>query len=831
MPRFCRHCGAQLSRPDASFCATCGRLLTAAPAQTPLHSAGTGSTPTILVGSAAAHLPTLAVVQMEQFSQLLALPSFTIGRDASNQIALNHPTVSRVHAEMRKTAQGHTITDVGSSNGTFINGRKTRASLPLRLGDVIHIGPYKFVYQVTALNQCSADGNYRLDALNLTRKVRLKSGLPWNSVATSRLILNDVSLSVFPHEFVALVGASGSGKSTLMNALNGFVPAEGSVLVNGDSLYGNFGAYRSIVGYVPQDDIIHARLPVRSALTYAARLRLPDATAGEVRSRVDGVLKAMELESRAEFPVRSLSGGQRKRVSIAVELLGEPGLFFLDEPTSGLDPGLEKMMMEKLRGLAQQGCTVVLVTHATANIALCDQVAFMADGRLVYYGPPQEAPAFFGTRDFAGIYSAITQPVGAGVNPAPPHWQMQHAQMMGRFAASSKAQPGAAEATDAVPAGEFWSACYAQSPQHARFVADRMRPLLSTGAAASSAAAQPAGRSGQGQRVSPWQQFLVLCQRQLELIRHDHMSLATLLLIMPLIGALLLIMAEPRDLVGEPAWQVETIVQSEIGENRLDADPYNEEEHFQGNYVVVGKAERLLFMLALAATLLGIFAAAYEIVAEEAIYKRERMVNLRIVPYIGAKLAVLTLFAVVQCFLLLWVVGRNVDLPEEGVLLGGPLEFYITLLLATLASLSLGLLISALVRSSGAVVYIILLVLFMQILFAGVIFSLPAAARPLSYGTITRWTVEALGITADLGALEEKGVSCVEFEEERFAQALDEPETPCREGQIRLPVRYEFSLDYDAGPGALVLHWGVLAFFFVACGALTWWVQRRKDVI
>ena len=119
----------------------------------------------------------------------------------------------------------------------------------------------------------------------------------------------------------------------------------------------------------------------------------------------------------------------------------------------------------------------------------------------------------------------------------------------------------------------------------------------------------------------------------------------------------------------------------------------------------------------------------------------------------------------------------------------------------------------------------------MQILFAGVIFSLPAAARPLSYGTITRWTVEALGITADLGALEEKGVTCVEFEEERFAQALDEPETPCREGQIRLPVRYEFSLDYDAGPGALVLHWGVLAFFFVACGALTWWVQRRKDVI
>ena len=208
---------------------------------------------------------------------------------------------------------------------------------------MVQIGPYKLVYDQAGFTQYTPGGNYRIDALHLERRVLIGGGLSRlvGGAATERLILRDVCLSVYPREFVALVGGSGAGKSTLLNAMSGFAPADGRVLVNGDDLYDNFAAYRSILGYVPQDDIIHSLLPVRSALTYAARLRLPDATGPEIDARVNKVLSEVEMSEHADKQVGRLSGGQRKRVSIASELLAEPGLFFLDEPTSGLDPGLE----------------------------------------------------------------------------------------------------------------------------------------------------------------------------------------------------------------------------------------------------------------------------------------------------------------------------------------------------------------------------------------------------------------------------------------------------------------------------------------------------------
>ncbi|MCZ7674259.1 MAG: ABC transporter ATP-binding protein [Chloroflexi bacterium] len=247
------------------------------------------------------------------------------------------------------------------------------------------------------------DGNYRLDATNLTRIVSI-GGLTQklSGGSTQRIILDDVTLSIHPREFVALVGGSGAGKSTLMKAMSGFTPANsGQVLVNGDDLYANFGAYRSILGYVPQDDIIHGQLTVYSALNYAAQLRLPDAPPAEIETRIQRVIQEVELVGHEEKQVQSLSGGQRKRVSIAVELLAEPGLFFLDEPTSGLDPGLEKKMMYTMRQLADNGRTIILVTHATANIDQCTQVAFMSEGgKLAYFGPPKDALVFFQATDF-----------------------------------------------------------------------------------------------------------------------------------------------------------------------------------------------------------------------------------------------------------------------------------------------------------------------------------------------------------------------------------------------------------------------------------------------
>ncbi|MEI2692371.1 MAG: FHA domain-containing protein [Anaerolineae bacterium] len=391
-------------------------------------------------------LPTASTIHLSQLN-LAQLPMFTVGRDQSNQVRLDHPMVSRVHAELRRAVTGHVLID-RSSNGTYVNGQRVAGQQALRQGDVVHIGPFKLVYDQAGFSSyVTPAGNYRLDGRRLIRDVpdggRRLLGINIGGQPKTKRILNEVSLSIYPKEFVALVGGSGAGKSTLMKALSGFTPAKpGQVLLNGDDLYQSFGAYRSILGYVPQDDIIHRQLTVRSALTYAAQLRLPDATPAELQKRIADVLQQVEMTEHAGKSVQKLSGGQRKRVSIAVELLAEPGLFFLDEPTSGLDPGLEKKMMYTLRNLADAGRTIVLVTHATANIDQCDHVAFMADGYMAYFGPPKEALGFFGATDFADIYTKLSHPIDPVHNPPPPQCQ---------------AQPGLA-VQPGQPAAEVWTA-------------------------------------------------------------------------------------------------------------------------------------------------------------------------------------------------------------------------------------------------------------------------------------------------------------------------------------------------------------------------------------
>ena len=736
---------------------------------------------------------------------------FVIGRDPSANLQLDHPTISRLHAEVRLTPVGPMLRDLGSSNGTFLNGELISGARPLSPRDVVQIGPYKLVYDQAGFAQYTPGGNYRIDAVHLDRRVVVGGGLArLQGAATERVILRDVSLSVYPREFVALVGGSGAGKSTLLNAMSGFAPADGRVLVNGEDLYDNFAAYRSILGYVPQDDIIHGLLPVRSALTYAARLRLPDAAPSEIDARVNKVLAEVEMSDHAEKQVARLSGGQRKRVSIASELLAEPGLFFLDEPTSGLDPGLEKKMMYTMRRLADGGRTVLLVTHATANIDQCTQVAFMADGRLTYFGPPQEALGFFGATDFADIYTRLSQPAGAVKFPTGVDHHQQQALM---------ANPKASSA-------EVWESLYRNSPQYRRFVADRLQAAGNVSAVSHQRPRQPAK-----QKVSSLAQFGVLARRYFDLIRRDTASLIVLLAAMPLIGLLLLIMADRYDLTGKSETAIRSEIQQDITDARGDDDPGNDAEQFQGIYQVASSTQRILFMMALAATLLGLFGAAYEIVKEAPIYHRERMVNLRIPPYLLSKVIILLGFGLLQCLLLLLVMSLRVDFPGDGVFLPAVVEMYITLALATLASIALGLLISAVVRSSATVIYIILVVLFVQIIFAGAIFEIPAAARPMSYLTTTRWTLEALGSSVDMERLNARGGGCLEPEEPLPAGLAPAAEGYCEEGQTALPPALTFNVNYDHSAGHLLASWLILLAFAAAFLGLTVYVQRRKDVV
>ncbi|HZO27591.1 MAG TPA: ATP-binding cassette domain-containing protein [Chloroflexota bacterium] len=327
-----------------------------------------------------------------------ARQSVVIGRSEGADIFVDNPTVSRRHALVECDERGCRITDLNSYNGTYVNGERVTTKA-LVDGDQIVIGNSVIYFDRSALSEFSRGSGVKVDCVDLERAVNEKLK-----------ILNGVSLSIYPGELVCIVGGSGAGKSTLLNALNGFRPAtSGRVLYNGVDYYDHLDQFRQGLGYVPQDDIIHPELTVEQTLYYAARLRLPRDTSGdEISRRIENVLKTLELTERRNTEVRQLSGGQRKRVSIAVELLTEPGVFYLDEPTSGLDPGLDGRMMEMLRKLADEGRTVILTTHATRNIMLADKVIFMGrGGHLAFFGSPREALTFFGVEDFTEIYHLL----------------------------------------------------------------------------------------------------------------------------------------------------------------------------------------------------------------------------------------------------------------------------------------------------------------------------------------------------------------------------------------------------------------------------------------
>ncbi|MBZ6474250.1 FHA domain-containing protein [Streptomyces griseocarneus] len=319
------------------------------------------------------------------------LPTRTvrIGRGTDNDLILDDLVVSRRHAELRALpGGGHEIVDLGSHNGTYLNGVSVRRG-PVLPGDIIGIGHSAFSLVGGQLQEFVDTGEVSLDVQELS--VQVDEG--------RKTLLDDVSFPVGAKSLLAVVGPSGAGKSTLLNALTGLRPADrGTVLYDGRDLYRDYAELRARIGLVPQDDILHTQLTVRRALRYAAELRFPGDTARSERAaRVEEVIGELGLEQRADQPIHSLSGGQRKRVSVALELLTKPSLLFLDEPTSGLDPGMDRSVMTTLRELADDGRTVIVVTHSVLSLDVCDRLLVLAPGgRTAFYGPPGETLGFFG---------------------------------------------------------------------------------------------------------------------------------------------------------------------------------------------------------------------------------------------------------------------------------------------------------------------------------------------------------------------------------------------------------------------------------------------------
>ncbi|MEP6902763.1 MAG: FHA domain-containing protein, partial [Actinomycetota bacterium] len=329
-----------------------------------------------------------------------------IGRAEENDIVLDGLQISNRHARLVQSNTGIIIEDFNSTNGVYVNGMRVSRQ-GIFPGDAVQIG--SFLVQIDQMGNIGifdTRSKTRIDSINITKEVKNRAGGGMIS------LLDNVSLSIMPNEFVGLLGPSGAGKSTFMDALNGMRPASGgSVLINNLDLYQHLDSLKQSIGYVPQDDIIHRELTVYRTLYYVAKLRLSgDVSKKEINQIIDEVMDVTGLSERRNVPINQLSGGQRKRVSIAVELITKPSVIFLDEPTSGLDPATEEKIMKLFRQIAESGRTVILTTHAMENVKLFDKIVILMRGKLAFYGKPDEALKHLGASSFKDLYDKLEEP-------------------------------------------------------------------------------------------------------------------------------------------------------------------------------------------------------------------------------------------------------------------------------------------------------------------------------------------------------------------------------------------------------------------------------------
>jgi ABC-type multidrug transport system ATPase subunit len=599
-----------------------------------------------------------------------------LGRDPDCDVVLDYPMVSWRHARLRRSGDRITIEDLGSTNGTYVNGGRISGTVPIAIEDLIGLGSYTLrLTGLGTLEQRDYRGNVTIEARNVSIE------LPGRRLR----IIDDVSMTVLPGELVGVMGSSGAGKTTLLSALNGYLwPSSGAVLFNDQVLHANYGRFRMHIGYVPQDDIMHRDLTVREALYYSARLRLPgDMSDREIHQRIGEVLEQLEIPDVRDKVIgsperKTLSGGQRKRVNLAMELLTDPIVLFLDEPTSGLSSTDALVVMDRLRKLADQGKTILVTIHqpSTRVFDLMDDLVVLSKeprspdpARLVYFGPARESARFFDCDA-----EASSEPVPDRV--------------------LSALEPGTTAS---------WVARFAASRYHRIYVEERRVP-----GPASPQAAQRAEPSG-GAAFAQW---WTLLRRGFTIKRRDTWNVGILLAQAPIVAVLLAL-----------------VFGGQMGGSEPDAS----------TAVAV-----VLFLMAVAAIWFGCSNSAREIVAEWAIYHRERMVNLRLLPYIGSKLALLSGLCLVQCSLLLLIVevgcGRRSSPPSL-------LQQLLLLLLAAVIGVAVGLLVSAASRTSEVAISLVPLIVLPMVILGGSmqpLHKMPGYMQTVASAMPSRWEFEGL---------------------------------------------------------------------------------------
>jgi ABC-type multidrug transport system ATPase subunit/pSer/pThr/pTyr-binding forkhead associated (FHA) protein len=608
----------------------------------------------------------------------------SIGRGETNDIKLDGLQISTRHARLVNSGTDIAIDDLGSTNGVYVNGARVSRQT-ITESDAVQVG--SFIIRVDGAGNVGVfdtRSKTRIDAVNLCREVKSKFG------GGKIRLLDSVSLSIQPNEFVGLLGPSGSGKSTLIDALNGVRPAKGgNVLINNLDLYRHFDSLKQSIGYVPQDDVIHRELTVYKTLYYTARLRLSrDVSRAEINQTINEILDVTGLAERRDVPINQLSGGQRKRVSIAVELITKPSVIFLDEPTSGLDPATEEKIMKLFRQIAESGRTVIMTTHAMENVRLFDKVVLLMRGKLAFYGTPAEALKYFEVKTFKELYDKLDEPVE--------HEVAQHG------------EGNRMQITEHV--ANEWKQRFIKTPQYRTNVDE---PLSSLGSL-EHARVYKKRRLGIFGAIRQW---ITLSRRYVEVLAKDKLNLFILFVQAPVIAVLtFFVMGSdlPRDFV--------------------------------------------YFVLSLVAIWFGTSVAAREVIRERPVFRRERMVNLGILPYLGSKLFVIGLIVTAQC-LMLFVPLKLLDLANimsmPGEWFGLPQLW--TMLLTAGVGVALGLFVSALVRTSEMATSLVPLILIPQILFSGLVGVPFGINKVIALTMPAAWSFDTMKRFSTLDTLEPEG--------------------------------------------------------------------------
>ncbi len=630
--------------------------------------------------------------------------SLRIGRATDNDLTLDDLRISRHHVLITRMASGDLeVRDLDSANGTFVNGRRVR-SQRIDDGDFIGVGGQTLQLRGGRLRSVSARHTAWFGAVDLVVSIG------------QRRILDEVGFAVEPSSLLAVIGPSGSGKSTLLNALTGFGPADsGNVVFDGRDVYAAYDDLRLRMGLVPQADILHTQLTVQQALGFEAELRFPrDVTPAARAERVTAVMVELHLDHRAGTRIDRLSGGERKRVSVGCELLTEPSLLFLDEPTSGLDPGNEAALMATLRDLARAGRTVVVVTHSVQSLELCDKLLVLAPGgKLAYFGPPQDALAYF-----AG-FGAVTN----------------YADMFRELEAEGDGD---------------WKGRFRSSPGYEQMVA---APLSSADLVA--VPARP--------NIDPpppptpiVHQLGVLVRRYVAVIRADRGFALTLAVQAPIFGLLFSLMFDENIMTTSEALN----------------------------------ASVLVWLIVVGATWLGTSNAIREIVKELPIYRRERAIGLSPGAYLMSKVVVLGAITAAQAIVLVPFAMRaqklpaiyepvspalldrigldpalaNLHIPSTGALLPWQLvELILVAIIAGLAAMAVGLVVSSLAGSVDRASTLLPVLLVTQVIVSAPLFTLPKL--PLdAVGNVmsAKWGMAAAASTLDLADVRKPYIAVTE---------------------------------------------------------------------